>query len=89
MTTVPPAHSAGPSNKPIPSPVIVAQGLTKTYGATIALKGIDFTVNQGEIFGLIGPDGAGKTSVFHILGGVMEPTSGVVKVLDLSLGKHG
>jgi ABC-2 type transport system ATP-binding protein len=55
---------------------IVAHALTKTYGVVEAVRGIDLNVREGEIYGLIGPDGAGKTSVFHILGGVMQATSG-------------
>lgn len=60
--------------------IIYARGLTKHYGQVEAIKGIDLSIHQGEIFGLIGPDGAGKTSTFHILGGVMEPTAGDVMV---------
>jgi ABC-2 type transport system ATP-binding protein len=55
---------------------IAVRGLTKHYGALEAVRGIDFEVRQREIFGLIGPDGAGKTSTFQILAGVMEATSG-------------
>ena len=54
--------------------------LRKRYGALEALRGISFEVGAGEIFGLIGPDGAGKTSTFQILAGVMEPTGGVAEV---------
>src|SRR5262249_21967856 len=46
-----------------------------------AVDGIDLDVGTGELFGLIGPDGAGKTSTFHILGGVMTATAGVVEIL--------
>ncbi|MBD2506402.1 ABC transporter ATP-binding protein [Nostoc muscorum FACHB-395] len=59
---------------------IKVSNLHKHYGQLIAVRGIDFTVNQGEMFGLIGPDGAGKTTTFHILGGVMEATAGEVQV---------
>ena len=55
-------------------------GLHKHYGRLAAVRGIDFTVYKGEMFGLIGPDGAGKTTTFHILGGVMEATGGEVRV---------
>ena len=62
-------------------PAIQIRGLAKRYGAIEAVRGIDLDVAAGEIFGLIGPDGAGKTSTFQILGGVMEATSGTAEVL--------
>jgi ABC-2 type transport system ATP-binding protein len=55
--------------------------LTRRYGTLEAVRSIDLDVRAGEIFGLIGPDGAGKTSTFQILGGVMEPTSGTAELL--------
>lgn len=61
--------------------VIQVESLYKRYGKLVAVKGIDFAVNRGEIFGLIGPDGAGKTTTFHILGGVMEATAGNIQIL--------
>ena len=64
--------------------VITVKGLAKSYGTLVAVKGIDFTVQQGEIFGLIGPDGAGKTTIFHILGGVMAASEGEIEVLGTS-----
>jgi ABC-2 type transport system ATP-binding protein len=60
---------------------IQVRGLTKRYGALEAVRGIDLDVRAGEIFGLIGPDGAGKTSTFQIIGGVMEATSGTAELL--------
>jgi ABC-2 type transport system ATP-binding protein len=60
---------------------IQVKGLYKQYGKQAAVKGIDFTVRQGEIFGLIGPDGAGKTTTFQILAGVMEASAGKIEVL--------
>jgi len=55
-------------------------GLWKRYGLLEAVRGISFEVGKGEIFGLIGPDGAGKTSTFQILAGVMEASAGVAEV---------
>ncbi len=54
--------------------------LKKNYGSLEAVRGISFDVGQGEIFGLIGPDGAGKTSTFQILAGVMEASDGSAEV---------
>jgi len=63
-------------------PIIQVQGLHKRYGKVAAVRGIDLEVYPGEIFGLIGPDGAGKTTTFQILAGVMEATVGNIRVLD-------
>jgi len=62
-------------------PVIRVRALSRRYGAVEAVRGIDLDVASGEIFGLIGPDGAGKTSTFQILGGVLEATSGSAQLL--------
>src|SRR6266545_4543679 len=59
-----------------PGAAIRIRSLTKRYGDVEAIRGIELDVWASEIFGLIGPDGAGKTSTFQILGGVMEATSG-------------
>ena len=64
-------------------PAITVRGLVKRYGRVEALRGVDLDVRRGEIFGLIGPDGAGKTSMFQILGGVMEATAGTAAMLGL------
>ncbi|MCS3281443.1 ABC transporter ATP-binding protein [Bacteroides salyersiae] len=62
--------------------IISVRDLKKTYnkGKTQALKGISFNVEQGEIFGLIGPDGAGKTSIFRILSTLILADSGRAEV---------
>jgi len=65
-------------------PAISIRNLHKSYGPVEAVRGVDLDVQPGEIFGLIGPDGAGKTSVFQILGGVMPATSGEAEMLGRS-----
>lgn len=71
-----------PQSSSLPPTAIKVHGLHKHYGNLAAVRGIDFSVNKGEMFGLIGPDGAGKTSTFHILGGVMEATAGDVQIFN-------
>jgi len=76
-----PAFDVSPKTELEPEVAISIRGLRKNYGKVEAVRGIDLDVARGEIFGLIGPDGAGKTSVFHILGGVMEATEGHALIL--------
>jgi ABC-2 type transport system ATP-binding protein len=75
------AAVAEPRETHAPDRVVVrTRDLRKNYGPIEAVRGIDLEVREGEIFGLIGPDGAGKTTSFQILAGIMEATSGVVEV---------
>ncbi len=57
---------------------IIVKNLTKSYGEVKAVKNVSFEVNAGEIFGLIGPDGAGKTTILRILVSLLNPDSGKV-----------
>ena len=66
---------------------IEAIGLQKSYGDIAALKGVSFKVGQGEIFGLIGPDGAGKTTLFRILTTLIMPDGGHATVDGLDVLK--
>lgn len=59
---------------------IEAGGLRKTFGATVAVAGLDLRVEEREIFGLVGPDGAGKTTTFRLLLGLMQPDAGQVRL---------
>jgi ABC-2 type transport system ATP-binding protein len=58
-------------------------GVVKRYGATTALAGLDLDVRPGEMFGLIGPDGAGKTTTIRLACGLLRPDAGRVRVLGL------
>lgn len=62
--------------------------VTKRYGKVEALRGISFSVNHGELFGLIGPDGAGKSSLFRILTTLLLADSGTAKVEGLDVVKN-
>lgn len=68
-------------------PVII-QHVRKSYRDVQALKDLSFDVEQGELFGVIGPDGAGKTSLFRILTTLLKPDSGSVEVLGLDVVKE-
>ncbi|WP_103531033.1 ABC transporter ATP-binding protein [Streptomyces sp. SM11] len=61
-----------------PTTVLDASGVTMRFGGLTAVKGVDLTVNSGEIVGLIGPNGAGKTTFFNCLTGLYIPTEGKV-----------
>src|SRR5437588_3005107 len=57
-------------------------GLTKTYGRTRALDGLDLAVRTGEVHGFLGPNGAGKTTTIRILLGLLRPDAGTATLLD-------
>ncbi len=61
---------------------ITVEGLTKTYGPIMALRGADVTVPAGAVFGLLGPNGAGKSTMIKALVGALRPSAGTVRVLD-------
>jgi ABC-2 type transport system ATP-binding protein len=61
-------------------PIIETRDLTKRFGSVTAVDRLNFTVASGEIFGLVGPDGAGKTTTLRMLCGLMDPTEGSARV---------
>jgi ABC-2 type transport system ATP-binding protein len=66
--------------------VITARSLTKRFGDKTALRNVDLSIGQGEMFALIGPDGAGKTTFFRMVAGVLTPTSGTIERRAVSFG---
>jgi lipooligosaccharide transport system ATP-binding protein len=69
--------------------MIVARGLTKTYGEFKAVDGIDFEVRKGEAFGLLGPNGAGKSTTMKMIASVSKRTGGELTILGLDPNKRG
>jgi len=61
-------------------PIVCAEKLTRRFKKTVALRELDLCIEPGEIFGLVGPDGAGKTTALRLMAAVMRPTSGRVRV---------
>jgi lipooligosaccharide transport system ATP-binding protein len=67
----------------LPEEVIVARGLTKTYGDVPAVRGVDFTIHRGECFAFLGPNGAGKSSTIRMLSCLSPRSGGELQVLAL------
>ena len=67
------------------SNAIEVHGLTKTFPGVLAVDHLSFSVRKGEIFGLVGPDGAGKTTTMRMLAGVMAPDSGEATVAGFDI----
>ncbi len=62
------------------TPILVAEGLTRLYGETTGVEGLDLQVHAGEVLGLIGPNGGGKTTLLLLMAGLVVPGSGSVMV---------
>jgi drug efflux transport system ATP-binding protein len=65
--------------------VIEAHDLTKRFGDVTAVDGVSFTIGNGEIYGILGPNGSGKTTTIRMLCGIMRPTSGTAIVADVDV----
>ena len=64
-------------------PIIEVENLVKIYDGTNVVDGVSFTVEEGEIFGIVGPNGAGKTTIVESVEGLRQPDGGSIRVLDL------
>jgi branched-chain amino acid transport system ATP-binding protein len=65
--------------------VLECRGVTKSFGALMALNGVDLTLEAGEILGIIGPNGAGKSTLFNVIAGLERPTAGTVHLRGRSI----
>lgn len=68
--------------------MIKTNQLTKHFGPTVAVDKLDLEIKPGEIYGLVGPDGAGKTTTLRMLSAIMDPTSGQATIAELDLGRQ-
>ena len=75
-------------NKDTPAPVILTESLCKHFGPLKAVNDLNLKVGKGELFGLIGPDGAGKTTTMRMLAGILSPSSGNAYIDGISVRKN-
>ena len=68
--------------------MIEVEQYTKLYGDTVAVNALSFTVPAGEVLGLVGPNGAGKTTTLRALAGILQPTSGTIRIAGIDLKTH-
>jgi ABC-2 type transport system ATP-binding protein len=68
---------------------IKTENLTKAFDSNVAVNGLNLEVKKGELFGLVGPDGAGKTTIMRLLTAIMKPTSGEAWIEGLSILSEG
>src|SRR5215475_11265987 len=66
----------------MPSPLLEVRGLTKDFGGLHALQAVDLDVAAGEIVGIIGPNGSGKTTFFNVLSGIHPATAGTIRFAE-------
>jgi len=77
------AVSTGPPSSA--SDTVVVRGLRKTFGTMVAVEGLDLTIQRGEVFGLLGPNGSGKTTTIRMLCGLMVPSGGSATVVGFDV----
>ena len=70
------------------SPALTLQGVSKSYGGTHAVAGIDLEVAAGMYYGLLGPNGAGKTTTLSMISGLLRPDRGEIRVCGVDLRTH-
>ena len=74
--------------EPVTAATISAIGLTRSFGAHVAVNGIDLELKRGEVLGLLGPNGAGKTTTMQMLTGNLAPSGGAVHICGIDLLEH-
>ena len=82
MSTPAPVVAAGPAGG---AAAVQTHGLRKLFGSFVAVEGLDLEIARGEVFGLLGPNGSGKTTTIRMLCGLMEPSAGEATVVGLDV----
>lgn len=68
--------------------IVTASSLTRRFGRLTAVNALSFSVERGEVFGIVGPDGAGKTTTLRMLTGILEPSAGTASVAGFDVGRE-
>ena len=71
------------------SPIVVAKGLSKRFSRRLAVEDVSFSLNPGEVFGLLGPNGSGKSTILRMLVGYLRPSSGSATVAGYDVISDG
>ena len=69
-------------------PMITVEGLTKRFGSFVAVNGVSFEVQAGEVVGYLGPNGSGKTTTIRMLCGLLRPSAGTARILDIDVVRN-
>jgi ABC-2 type transport system ATP-binding protein len=72
----------------LPDTAVISRGLRKVFGSLVAVEGLDLAIRRGEVFGLLGPNGSGKTTTIRMLCGLMTPTSGTATVVGYDVSRE-
>jgi len=72
----------------VTSAAVVTRGLTRMFGSFVAVAGLDLTIARGEVFGLLGANGSGKTTTIRMLTGLLTPTAGTATVVGFDVGRE-
>lgn len=83
------AGTATPRRNGSGTPVVVAERLTKHYGGRLGIDGVSFEAGAGEVLGLLGPNGSGKTTILRILTGYLQASSGRARVAGFDIVEQG
>jgi len=68
--------------------IIEFKNISLSYGNRLILDNISFKINQGQIFGMLGPNGVGKSTIFNLLTGLISPSSGIIKIDEIDVTNY-
>ena len=70
------------------NPIVEFKNISLSYGNRLILDNINFKINEGEIFGMLGPNGVGKSTIFNLLVGLINPNSGIIKINNSEVNNY-